>query len=90
MTGGKTLYFNDDPIGLDTKVTYRDQDGIEAEIDMKKFYKLAKKSKDEYFGEWLMWLKNKELTIGAFIISGMDRLAREFPEEVNELIKVRK
>lgn len=86
MTRGKTLTFSEDPIGLDTEVTYTDQNGVSVKIDMKKFYDLAKKSKDEYFGGWLDWLKNKELTIGAFVISGLDRLAKEFPEEVNDII----
>lgn len=86
MVGGKTLCF-DDPIGLNTKVTYTDQNGNKVRIDMEKFYKLAKKSKNKYFNsEWLDWLKNKDLTIGAFIITGLDYLAREFPIEVRECI----
>lgn len=87
IVGGKTLCFNEDPIGLDTIVTYTDQNRNECRIDMEKFYNLAKKSKDKYFKSgWLGWLKNKELTIGAFIITGLDKLDREFPTEVGECI----
>lgn len=88
MTRGKILCFDEDPIGLDTKVTYTDQNGVEVRIDMKKFYDLAKKSEDPYFDEWLDWLKNKELTIGGFIISGLDKLAKEFPDEIMQCVKV--
>lgn len=87
FVGGKMLSFEEDPIGLDTKVTYADQNGNQARIDLRAFYKLAKKSKDPYFGEWLDWLKNKELTIGAFIITGLDKLAKEFPKEINKILK---
>ncbi len=56
---------------------------------MQKFYDLSRTSKDPYFieAEWLDWIRDKELTIGGFIITGLDKLAREFPEEVYELLE---
>ena len=86
LVGGKILSSEDDPIGLDSKVYYTDQNGVRCLLDMNKFYELALKSENEYFASWLYWLKNKELTIGAFIITGLDKLGREFPEEVYEII----
>ena len=87
MVGGKTLTFNEDPIGLDTEVKYIDQNGKSCLVDMHKFLELAKESKDEYFEGWLHWLENKELTIGSFIITGLDMLAREFPDKIDMVIK---
>lgn len=86
MIGGKVLSFSEDPIGLDSEVTYIDQKGSSVNINMNKFYQLAKKSKDPYFDNWLDWLKNKELTIGAFIITGIDKLAKEFPNKIESII----
>jgi len=86
MAHGKCIIFSEDPVGLNTKAIYRDQNGVECELDLKKFYELAKKSKNKYFDNWLHWLKNKELTIGAFIITGLNELANEFPKEVNEVL----
>ena len=88
MLAGKTLVF-DDPIGLDSKVAYVDQKGNEARLDMKKYCELGKKSKEnkEFFEKQIEWIENGELTIGSFIISGMNRLAREFPKEVDKIIK---
>lgn len=84
---GKSLVF-DDPIGLDSNVTFIDQNGNEAKIDMKKYVELGKKSKDkDFFLAQNNWIEKGELTIGAFVITGMDKLAREFPEEIKEVIK---
>ena len=88
MVGGKSLVF-DDPITLDGKVLYSDQHGVSIPIDMRKYVELARKSKKnkEYFKDHLEWIESGHLTIGAFIITGMDKLAREFPKEVNEVFK---
>lgn len=87
MTGGKWLEF-EDPMGLDSNVVYTDQNGNEAQLDMRKYCELGKKSKEkEYFLIHINWIEKNELTIGAFIITGMDKLAHEFPEEVKEIMK---
>ena len=87
MLAGKSLSF-DDPITLDGRVEYTDQNGNSTLLDMKKYVSLAKKSKDkEYFSKQIEWIEKGELTIGAFIISGMNRLAIEFPKEVGGILK---
>lgn len=86
IVGGKFLSF-DDPITLDGRVEYTDQHGISVGLDMRKYVALGKKSKQEYFKNGhLEWIEKGELTIGGFIANGMDKLAREFPKEVQEII----
>ncbi len=90
MTRGKCIIFSEDPVGLDTKAEYTDQKGNSCLLDLKKYCELAKKSKEykDDFWKHIGWIENKELTIGAFVISGLNRLATEFPDKVNDVLLV--
>jgi len=87
----KTLTWDGDKIGIDSKVSYKDQNGIESEIDMKKFVELAEQCKNpenkEYFDKWLPLIKKKELSIGVVVIDGLGKLVEELGEKAYSCIK---
>jgi hypothetical protein len=89
--GGKSVSWisKGDKIGVNTKVTYRDQNGVESELDMKKLVEKCKKVKDNAMLTMLAKdIEEKKLTIGFPIISAMNELALNLPlEEVYEIVK---
>jgi len=94
LYGGKTVSWvsKGDKIGVDTKVIYRDQNGRESELDMKKLVEKCKKVKDKPVLIMLVKdIETRNLQIGFPIISAMNELAMSLPlEEVYEIVKVKK
>jgi hypothetical protein len=88
---GKILNWKGDKIGVNTIVKYKDQNGVESGIDIKKFVELAEQCKTpenkEYFDKWLPLIKNKELSIGVVVIDGLGRIAVELGEKAYNCIK---
>ena len=93
MAYGKILSWTskDDRIGLDTIPEYKDQRGVEAKLDLKKFVEKAKKCKQEdnirFFNEWIPLIENNGLSIGVPIIDGMSRIVSELGKEAFEILK---
>ena len=86
MAYGKTLLYKGDKIGLDTEVTYKDQNGNESKINMRKFVEKAKKVGGDYFGEWIPVIENNDLSIGVVVIDGLNRIAKALGEEIYEIL----
>lgn len=89
--GGKSVSWvsKGDKIGLKTKVVYRDQNGIESELDMKKLVEKCKKVKTSSVLQMLSKdIEENNLVIGFPIICALNELAQNLPiEEVYEIIK---
>lgn len=84
MYGGKCINYHskDDTIGLDTKVVYSDQNGNEANIDMKKLIELCKRcSKDDFMELFINDIENHELFIGFPVIRALDKVATELGDK---------
>ena len=90
MYGGKCILYTskDDAIHPNTKVTYRDQNGNECGINIKKLLALAKKSKikKDLFEKLINDIENGGLHIGFPIIVALNDLAEEFGAEVNNVL----
>lgn len=88
---GKKVFYSGDKIGLNTRVEYVDQNGNKCLINMEKFVALAKKCKNrdnkKYFNEWIPEIENHTLELGVVVIDGLNRLVKEFPEEIYKILE---
>ena len=84
MYAGKSVRYvsKDDAIHPMTKVTYRDQNGNEININIKEMLKLAKKSKTAKFKMLISDIEGGGLHIGFPIIIAMNDLAEEFGDKI--------
>jgi hypothetical protein len=82
---GRSLSWDGDNIGLNTKVKYRDQRGVEATIDIKKFVELAKECKEKdniyFFRQFIPLIEAHKLGIGVVVIDGLNRIGTELGEK---------
>lgn len=90
MMGGKTISWTGkgDKIGLNTKVTYRDQNGVQNELSMKKLVEKCKKIKDnEMLSMLAKDIEAGNLHIGFPIIVAMNEIATKLSvDEAYEII----
>ena len=89
MMGGKTVSWTSkgDKIGPNTKVTYRDQNGIQSELDMKKLVEKCKKIKDsEMLSILAKDIETSNLQIGFPIIVAMNEIATKL--SIDEALEI--
>ena len=94
MAFGKMLMYKGgkkDAIGLDTEVTYQDQNGRRSKLNMRKFVEKAKKCKKHkaLFDSLIKDITENNLLIGFPVIEGLNYITEELGKEVFEILEVK-